>query len=277
MNQLQDLARAQERHYNLIAFNLGATPIYDERGKIIPIGEQVGRDGRVYKTYVVWRGRCVGIFFSWGTTAAMVNFFPGAAYQSFKTLDEAHRAWVNGPGFLPGWVPPAVARDPIITPAGLPQAVVDDTQQAAGGTNSPPSPPAPTISLPSSSTSVAPSSTIVSARGSISASTSPQCKYGNASMKVAGPISMPRSAPPPCPRKSRSPMHTPDSRSAVGTPRSGTQSIATTTTSSIVVSEGRAYAVVVGDVPGVYVDKDYILHDGRQASWPSSPHLPVLR
>ncbi len=56
---------AQERQWNLVAFNIGPTPIYDEGGRIIPIGEAAGREGRRYKVYVVWYGRCIGIFYSW--------------------------------------------------------------------------------------------------------------------------------------------------------------------------------------------------------------------
>ncbi len=54
-----------ERLWNLVAVNLGPTPIYDDCGHIVPIGAPLGRHGRKYKVYVVWYGRCVGIFYNW--------------------------------------------------------------------------------------------------------------------------------------------------------------------------------------------------------------------
>ncbi|KAL7283552.1 hypothetical protein ACG7TL_002986 [Trametes sanguinea] len=106
-----DLARL--RLWDSIAANLGPTPIYDEAGEIVPIGEHSEQGG----VYVVWYGRAVGVFYSWGLCNILVNSFPGNAYKRFETLAEARRAWVDGPAWFTGntWTPPA-PRPAIPTP-----------------------------------------------------------------------------------------------------------------------------------------------------------------
>lgn len=51
----------QIRHWDRVALELGPTPIYDDNGQIVPIGEPV----KGKQIYVVWRGRAIGIFNNW--------------------------------------------------------------------------------------------------------------------------------------------------------------------------------------------------------------------
>ncbi len=172
----------------------------------------------------------------------MVNFFRGAAFQGFKTLEDAQSAWLNGLGWLPGWIPPVLSRAPIITSAGLPPAAAGKEQDAPFDTTSPSSSPSSTSS----------SSPYVSARGSPSPPTTPQLhKLDFVPPPDALDVSL---APAPMHKLSSSRM-TGHSYSIVHTPHTNTQSIATMTTSSIIVAEGRTYAVIRGDYPGVYMDK----------------------
>ena len=48
------------------------------------------------KYYVVWSGREPGIYTSWETCKKMVHGQEGASYKSFKTKEEAVRAWLEG-------------------------------------------------------------------------------------------------------------------------------------------------------------------------------------
>ncbi len=48
------------------------------------------------KYYVVWSGLEPGIYTSWETCKKMVHGQEGASYKSFKTKEEAARAWLEG-------------------------------------------------------------------------------------------------------------------------------------------------------------------------------------
>ena len=48
------------------------------------------------KYYVVWSGLEPGIYTSWETCKKMVHGQEGASYKSFKTKEEAVRAWLEG-------------------------------------------------------------------------------------------------------------------------------------------------------------------------------------
>lgn len=48
------------------------------------------------KFYVVWTGRKTGIFTSWPYTKKQVDQFPQAKYKSFKTQEEAEKAYALG-------------------------------------------------------------------------------------------------------------------------------------------------------------------------------------
>lgn len=45
------------------------------------------------KYYVVWEGREPGVYDSWEECQEQIDHFPGAKYKSFKTLDEAIKAF----------------------------------------------------------------------------------------------------------------------------------------------------------------------------------------
>lgn len=51
------------------------------------------------KYYVVWKGAEPGVYDSWAACQAQIKGYPGAQYKSFKTLDEAHDAYLDGPAF----------------------------------------------------------------------------------------------------------------------------------------------------------------------------------
>lgn len=51
------------------------------------------------KYYVVWKGAEPGIYDSWAACQAQIKGYPGAQYKSFKTQDEAHDAYLDGPSF----------------------------------------------------------------------------------------------------------------------------------------------------------------------------------
>lgn len=46
-----------------------------------------------YKCYVVWVGRCPGVYYTWDDCYAQVNGFPGARYKGFVSIDEAKDAF----------------------------------------------------------------------------------------------------------------------------------------------------------------------------------------
>ena len=50
---------------------------------------------KALKYYVVWSGREPGIYTSWETCKQMVHGQEGASYKSFKTKEEAVRAWLE--------------------------------------------------------------------------------------------------------------------------------------------------------------------------------------
>ncbi|RDX40785.1 hypothetical protein OH76DRAFT_1490000 [Lentinus brumalis] len=280
------------KYFNEVALGIGPTPIYDDNGILIPIGQPEGK-GKRCKVYVVWRGRCIGIFFSWGTVVCMIGGYRNNAFKSYKTLEEAYAGWVNGPGHAPGhsWTAPAI-RDPIFTHPEL-YGVPTPLNSTPATFNTSPAPPSPRSSpspAPSSPSSSASSSTFVSAPSSPANSPprklAPTSQYdpvnwdamsriGSSTPSNTHSIALPASSrvrrpvPPPLSTASGSrSKSTQDVPKSSDTPRTNTRSLATTTTSSIVVSEGRAYAVVRGDVPGVYLDKStaYLLagnHPGR--------------
>ncbi|RDX39926.1 hypothetical protein OH76DRAFT_1490727 [Lentinus brumalis] len=201
--------------------------------------------------------------------------YTGMAFRGCKSLEEAQAAWLNGPSHTPPCWPPPV-RDPITTHPELyppatndTTAAINDTQATVRTSSPPPSPAAlQASSPPSSPASLASTATFVSAQ---SAPSSPQplkfqvpraaLNHDTTVSSLSSPVTRrPRSHSPshilaasPVPSCSQDPVRSP--RSLIDTPRTATNTIASTTTSSIVVSEGRAYAVTVGDVPGVYLDK----------------------
>ncbi|TFK84586.1 hypothetical protein K466DRAFT_601889 [Polyporus arcularius HHB13444] len=249
----------QALRYNAIALQIGRTPIYDEEGRIVPIGVPEGKSKRGFVCYIVWDGRCIGVFYNWGTVVAMTAGFTGAAFKGYRSLTEAYTGWLNGPSHTPPRWPPLV-RDAMTTHPELYVLATNDTQ-AADETSTPPPPPAASrpSSPPSSPASLASTATFVSARSV----PSPQpLKLGRSPPPSHA---MPQSCSPshiPTPSSVRSSSHSgmgnpaQPPRHLIDTPRTTTHSIASTTTSSIVVSEGRAYAVTIGDVPGVFLDKN---------------------
>ncbi len=51
----------QIREWDRIAQALGPTPVYDDVGHIVPLGEP--KQGK--HIYVVWHGRAIGVFYNW--------------------------------------------------------------------------------------------------------------------------------------------------------------------------------------------------------------------
>jgi ribonuclease HI len=49
------------------------------------------------KFYVVWSGRTSGIYNSWEACSAQVSGFENASYKSFKTMEEAEKAFAEKP------------------------------------------------------------------------------------------------------------------------------------------------------------------------------------
>jgi ribonuclease HI len=45
------------------------------------------------KYYVVWKGRCTGVFTNWTDCSAQVSGYPGAEYKSFDSLSAAESAF----------------------------------------------------------------------------------------------------------------------------------------------------------------------------------------
>ena len=49
------------------------------------------------KYYVVWRGRKPGIYTSWADCDKQIQGFAGQKFKGFKTLEEAQKAFEDGP------------------------------------------------------------------------------------------------------------------------------------------------------------------------------------
>lgn len=46
-----------------------------------------------YKCYVVWVGRCPGVYYTWDECYAQVNGFSGARYKGFTSIEDANDAF----------------------------------------------------------------------------------------------------------------------------------------------------------------------------------------
>lgn len=49
--------------------------------------------------YVVWIGRCPGVYSTWDACRAQVDGFAGARFRKLASPEEAARAWEHGPGY----------------------------------------------------------------------------------------------------------------------------------------------------------------------------------
>ncbi len=217
---------------------------------------------RSYSNYVCMHCR--------GTVVAMTVGYTGSAFKGYKTLEDAYAGWLNGPSHTPPRWPP-LARDAITTHPEL-YAVTENKTPLLKDTPARSSSGSQPSSPPSSPASLASTATFVSARSM----PPPECsKFARTAMPRDTLDNGTTLSPPACPvhQASRLPSHLgaastrPSSSHSrakhpasspshlIDTARTSTSSIASTTTSSIVVSEGRAYAVTVGDVTGVYLDK----------------------
>jgi len=66
----------------------------------IPREHTVGRSKRGKGRspfFVVWVGRCIGIYTTWRECSALVSGYPGARFRGFDRMEEAQRAWREGP------------------------------------------------------------------------------------------------------------------------------------------------------------------------------------
>lgn len=59
--------------------------------------------------YVVWNGRCPGLYATWEACRAQVDGFPDAAFRKFTSPEAAARAWADGPGAAQDECPPRPA------------------------------------------------------------------------------------------------------------------------------------------------------------------------
>ncbi|TFK85715.1 hypothetical protein K466DRAFT_600924 [Polyporus arcularius HHB13444] len=261
------LTQAQHDRRNRAARAIGATPAYEEDGTLVVFGDRDDDD-----SYTVWEGRCRGVFMGWGLTHAMVDGYPGAAFKRFDSIEDARKAFINGPPWEENWqVPdpcapmvtaPAVSRrTPSSSRLATRSTSTSATYVSAQGTPSAPQIAAQPPAADSGSKNInCPSSPLP---------TPPSASHGQVrtgSRVVA--YNQPTFVPLPTPQtQARIPLRpsavpTDDVRSKTGTmllpsstPRTSTSSIPTTSTSSIMVEDGRTYVVVRGDYPGVYIDK----------------------
>ena len=49
--------------------------------------------GKASKFYTVWKGHHTGVFDSWNDCKAQITDYKGAIYKSFKTFEEAKKAY----------------------------------------------------------------------------------------------------------------------------------------------------------------------------------------
>lgn len=262
--------------------------MYDESGRIIPIGEP--KQGK--HVYVVWYGRALGIFNNWcvscilgahrltyfllrGACGAMVNGFPGALYEGFRTLRQAEQAWLNGPSWgFPGgaWTPPALPRTALPTPGYVyapdsnvrsppPAPSSAQAQASPTGDTKPLHPPRAAdksvFSCADLYAALPPETKPRRARPAAIVVAQPrETAARGASAAPLGPdVQAPKTSP--TARTKRAAKTAPASPSTTVSSIVSTtpSSLASTTMSTVIVPEGRAFVVVRGEHPGVYMDK----------------------
>ncbi|EIW53634.1 uncharacterized protein TRAVEDRAFT_52754 [Trametes versicolor FP-101664 SS1] len=99
------------RDFDGVARAIGESPKLDRAGNPIPIGLPEDKDA----IYVVWVGRCIGLFYNWGLAQAMTCGFSGCAFKKYLSLKDALLGWFQGPIRAQGtWKVPK-PRPPIYT------------------------------------------------------------------------------------------------------------------------------------------------------------------